>query len=292
MKSNLLKAMKKKIKTTTVKCQYNNLQYDFEVPAEKKVTFKDVLNDFGANYFEVNKTFKNFEVFKDDQVNLNQNVHDFNLQDNLFTVFDFELNKKSFLTKTKGNMIHMFEFPQIYLYELYLYETKPLPLRLLPNVTNVLLKDIARNIYNKESNFFYYLLKKYKRHWVSDEYFNKINDTAFNIENVERTESNRIAITDTNSYKQFLIEILSPFVDYRNTTIENEKDKLSIDMDYFISGIDTDEYKCDLVIKNTNNKFLLPINIINTFDTKGLGINLNTKDKADRLFKESHIGKY
>jgi hypothetical protein len=283
MKQNFLKNIKKKIKMTSVKCHYNNLQYDFDIPAKEKVTFKDVLNNFGSSYFETDRSFKGFQVYRKGYIEFSENIHDYDLT-TPFSIYDFEITKKSLLNRINRTDITQLEFPNIYLYELYLHQIKPLPLRLLPNVTDVVLKDIARHVFNKESNFFYYLLDRFKANHVKQELIDKFTNIEWNIGG--EGENNRIKITDINMYKQFLIDLFSPFVEYRNL----KENKYIIDIDYFHSGIETEEYKCDLIIKANDDTFFLPVSVIENFDTNKLEMNLKSKDKADKLFLNSLIG--
>jgi hypothetical protein len=276
---NILKT--KRIKTTNIKCHYNNLQYEFDIPENDKITFKDILDNFGTNYFEEIKTFKNFQIFRKEYIDLNQKIKEFKL-DEPFLIYDFELTKKSFLNRTKKPEISSLEFPNIFLYELYQNQKKTFPINLIPNMTDVVLKDLAKNVFNKESNFFNYLLNKFdKKFAATTELLNKFDK----INNSFETEDNRINISNQNTYKQFLVELFSPFVEYRNLS----NNKFIIDFDYLHSGIDTEEFKSDLILKSTDDNFILPVSIIKNFD--GQNLKTNTKDKADKLFLEGVIGK-
>jgi hypothetical protein len=287
MKQNLLRGIKRKVKMTNVKCHYNNLQYDFDIPAEEKVTFKDVLNNFGSSYFEIDRTYKHFQVYRNEYIELNENIHDHDLT-KPFSIYDFELTKKSLLNRTGKQDISQLEFPNLYLYEMYLHQIKPLPLRILPSITDVVLKDIARNVFNKNSNFFYYLLDKFNANRVKQELIDKFVNLEWGLSGIEKTENNRISLPGKHDHRQFLIDLLSPFVEHRNDM--DGGNKYILDIEYFHSGIDSEEYKCDIMVKAIDDTFFLPVSIIDPFDTSKLETNLRSKDKADKLFTESFIG--
>ena len=75
MKRNLINTFKKP-EVKILKCQYNNLQYEFEIPVDSKdpLTFRNILDDFGNKYFDEEKNFKDFEIYRGRQINLNEKV--------------------------------------------------------------------------------------------------------------------------------------------------------------------------------------------------------------------------
>jgi hypothetical protein len=274
MKRNLLnKFAKKQVKT--LKCQYKNLEYDFEIPvdAEKPLTFKNILDDFGSKYFEQDKTFKDFEIVRRTKINLNDKVIDHEL-DEKYRIYDFDLTKTSLNDRTGLNSIRILEFPSFYLYRDY---SPRLIDRILPNISTFITKDMKEKVYNYESNYFNFLHTRYPEYTFNIDILNKYKKHNIDVEPeiVKHGKNDKININNKNELKQLFIQILYPFIEMKKTKGED----YLIDIDYKISGIDTNEYTTELILKNTKSHIYIPISFIKSYDYE-------QATKAD-IFKDS-----
>lgn len=261
MKRNLLnKFAKKQVKT--LKCHYGNLQYEFEiqVDSENPLTFKNILDDFGSKYFEKEKTFKDFEIQKDAKINLNDKVEDHDLEQ-VYKILDFELNDKTLKDRSGWDFKRVHDFPYFYLYRDY---SPSMIDRILPNISTFMMKDLKKKVYNYESNYFNFLEKRYPEHTFNIDILNKYTKLPVDIEPeiVKHGNNSRINITNKNQIKQLYIQLLYPFIEMKKTKGE----EYLIDINYKLSGIDTNEYIAELVLKNTKNHIYIPISFIKAYN--------------------------
>jgi hypothetical protein len=237
-------------------CHFKNKEYSTSIPTKPELNVMNFLDAFSESNFEGNYKYYDIEMYKDNEYL----PYDYVLQeDNFEPTYKLqfsELNKQNFLEKSKLDSTARW------------YLTYGL--------------DHKGNVTEHTKNFFSYLIREFPELRVSDqdvknnlEIQNLVNNDEAKIAQEENTKKfknqwlyNKNCVSlitplnlqswDMFYYKNLLTQLFSQF---------NKINKKSVlDVDHSIKGLHTREVTSDFVIKSQNNKFRIPITIVDNID--------------------------
>lgn len=249
--ANLIRQDLKNFPKRVMKFKYKDLQYSYNLPVQPVWSFKKLLDRFGEEHFNGEKSHKDFEIFRQGEYLLfDEKVQDYNLKE-AFDVYDAKLTEESLKQRDSKYLVQYWGLTG---------EGKPI--------------EGA----GMSTDFFDYIFDYINKHKIKVEETNKFDvvnspfettseekeiephSMLYNENTIGKIKSPSFKIKDLDEYKIFFTQLFGAF-------LEINKDKnLIIDINQPFSGINTNEYNADLLIKNPDGDFLLPITVLPSLD--------------------------
>lgn len=243
-----------------IKTHFRKKEYISTIPDKGKLLVKQYVANLSNNDFNEKRNYKDYEIYKNDQLlSFQYNI----LSDDLtqpFKVFRSEFTKKNYLSRMNRESYQLYDFVddtgksrsykkegelepvQINFFMYLLNSTKTQQFKFNEDITKKLQKIpdlLTEGVLTKNKQWY----NSFSSRWTYNRHsFNAVN--SFNLQKV-----------DLDSYKSFMIQLFAMMV-------EESQGSLKLDIDYKLSGLETNEFNNDLAIMTNDKTFLLPISII------------------------------
>jgi len=237
-----------------VRFEFREKKYESTIIYGEKQNFQEFIQSFfNQNHPKLNAD--NFDLIRNNKTISKGNLVNESCLKETFKIVPFELNREEFHIKNN-------------------YPVEILNLGFKLNGDYIEEKNLG-------GNFFYYLKKKIdpKKYSVEREELKEkehVIQTSYNTSISNLLEHNFfkkmkdlpnsgydkmgkfiVGVFDKQFYKQFTASLVSHIVNLNSKNLNNEK--LQVDIDYNLKGIYTPEAIVDLLVKKTDDSFMLPI---------------------------------
>ncbi len=237
-----------------VKFEFKEKKYETTIGYTEKQNFQEFIQSFfNQNYTKLNAD--NFEIMRENKFISKGNLVNESSLKECFKIIPFELNREEFC-KQNNYPIQILNFGFKYTGD-YIEE-----------------KNMGENFFNylkkKLDPKKYYLEKeelKEKEHIIKSSYnttVSKLLDDKFFQEMKDMPNSGYdrmgkfiVGVYDKQFYKQFTSNLLTHIFNLNNVNLDNQK--LLVEIDYNLKGIYSPETILDLIVRKSDNSFILPV---------------------------------